>query len=434
MRCIGLDIGSTSIKGAWLDVDALEVGPIVKQPFPDPLPSTESGSFEIDPREVATRVERVVATIFEQAPESRQLWVSSQMGGCVLCDARGQWLSPYYSWRDQRAVRSDHGLSSVERIRHNWDQATFTSLGRELQPGSVSSLLVMLDERKRLPATYCPVSIADAVLVRLTQSTPFMHSTHALGLLELHQRTWHQRAYELLGLTGLCWPRLIDSLEPIGSWKLNGVSLEVFPALGDQPCALFGVGLESQQLSINCSTGSQVSCLTDTFEPGNYQTRCFIDRRYLNTITHLPAGRSLNVLVDLLTELARREGRELTRVWDSIREATESIEQSDLAVDLAFFSGPLGDRGSIRQISTENLSIGHLFFAAAQAMADNYALCSQRLSAEPNWTEVLLSGGLAHSLPILERMIAAKFPTPLRSSLATEESLLGLARAAQTVA
>ncbi len=37
MRCLGLDIGSSSIKGAVLNLETSQVSHIVKEPFPDAI-------------------------------------------------------------------------------------------------------------------------------------------------------------------------------------------------------------------------------------------------------------------------------------------------------------------------------------------------------------------------------------------------------------
>jgi len=59
------------------------------------------------------------------------------------------------------------------------------------------------------------------------------------------------------------------------------------------------------------ATGSQVSRMTTVLTLGDYQTRPLFDGRFLNTFTYPPGGRSLNVLVDLVTELPAAQGVEL---------------------------------------------------------------------------------------------------------------------------
>jgi hypothetical protein len=104
-----------------------------------------------------------------------------------------------------------------------------------------------------------------------------------------------------------------------------------------------------------------------------------------------------------------------------------------LACDLAFFAGPLGDSGSLRGITTENLTVGNLFHAALVNMADNYARCANRLWPDRGWKRLALSGGLTQSLPILRTLIERRFAAPLRESAVAEETLLGLLDVARSL-
>ena len=111
--------------------------------------------------------------------------------------------------------------------------------------------------------------------------------------------------------------------------------------------------------------------LTERFQGGPFQTRCYFGDRWLNTITHLPAGRALNALMDLLTELAIAEGKPLEHPWQSVRAKMEQVDQTDLEANVAYFASAVGSSGSLSNMTTENLSVGHLFLAACKAMADN---------------------------------------------------------------
>ncbi|MBC7853658.1 MAG: hypothetical protein IAF94_09500, partial [Pirellulaceae bacterium] len=97
-----------------------------------------------------------------------------------------------------------------------------------------------------------------------------------------------------------------------------------------------------------------------------------------------------------------------------------------LAANLAFFEGPLGSRGSISNITTENLSVGTLFRAAFRNMAENYATCAAPLSPENNWDRIVFSGGLAQKLPLLRQFILEKLPGESRLCSSAEDTLLGL--------
>ncbi len=166
-----------------------------------------------------------------------------------------------------------------------------------------------------------------------------MHTTQAIGLLDLATLDYHYSALERIGLGDLWLPELCHDVGEVGRWTMDQHTFIAHGAYGDQQCALFGAQLAPGELSINASTGSQVSMRTVNFESGDYQTRAYFESSWLNTITHLPAGRSLNVLVDLLSELAVAEGITLTRVWDSIAKSLQQAPATQLKTKLSFFAG-----------------------------------------------------------------------------------------------
>src|SRR4051794_33251673 len=102
MRCLGLDVGSSTIKGAVLDLEAGEPTHVAREPFPEPIAGLGAGHFEIAPAEIAARVKRVLSALVLQAPDATALFLCGQMGGTALVDRAGQPLTNYLSWRDER--------------------------------------------------------------------------------------------------------------------------------------------------------------------------------------------------------------------------------------------------------------------------------------------------------------------------------------------
>jgi xylulokinase len=356
------------------------------------------------------------------------------MGGVILVDEAGEPLSNYLSWRDQRTLNpcGSEG-NALDAIRSLWNDSELVDVGNELQPGSASSLLYWLAVHKALPRHAMPATVADFVIGRLCRAVPQTDRTQAIGLIHLRTGDWHRQAFTKLGLGGVHWPKIADASCPIGQLRWNGRAIPCHASLGDQQTALYGAGLARDEISINVSTGSQVSRRTACFEPGPYQTRCYLAGDYLNTITHLPAGRSLNALVDLLTELSSAEGYALTNIWQTIAAKAADADGGGLAVDLAFFSGPLGDRGGIDGITTDNLTVGNLFRVAFENMAGNYARCAERLASNLSLKKVVLSGGLVHGVPVLKELIQQRLAAPLRVSGAADETLVGLLEIASEV-
>lgn len=430
MKALGLDIGSSSIKGAVLDLESSVVHEPICRPFPAPVANQRPGWVEIDPSAVMVGVQQVIAQLRDQAPDAQSLLISGQMGGVILIDASARPLSNYLSWRDQRTLELDSsGHSLFDRTGQRWREVgVLRELGSELQPGSTTLLLAWLKAHGQLPEHAIPVTIGDFVAAQLVGKPVPMHVTHAIGMLDLTKDQWHSKAFSLLDLDATILPELAFNESIAGHCKLHGRELMVFGSYGDQQCALRGAGLERGELSLNVSTGSQVTRRTSKFQPGPYQSRKYFFGDTLDTVTHLPAGRSLNVLVDFLMELANEQARitdtDVLNPWIAINQRVAATRETDLKLDLAFFRGPLGERGSIENISTENLSIGTLFLAAFRSMADNYALVAERFASEP-WGAVVLSGGLTHHAPRLRTLLQERFTVPLRES-AGEETMLGL--------
>ena len=356
------------------------------------------------------------------------------MGGVLLLDRRNRPLTRYLSWRDQRTLEPAGGsvAAPLQALRAAWTDAQFEQLGKELKPGSTTALLHWLARQGQVDAHAIPVTIGDYVVAGLCGAPPRMHPTHAIGLIDLATGGWHHEAFAAAGIDRFDWPALAGDDEPLGQVAIAGRTLDCYAAIGDQQAALFGIDLEPGELSINCSTGSQISLITPRFQPGDCQSRCWFGGRHLNTVTHIPAGRSLAVLEALLTELPRQAGLDMSASWKLIAAATEAADgNGGLACDLGFFASAMGDRGRIDGITTENLTVGNLFRAAFDFMADSYLECSRRLSATPDWTRLAISGGLVQSFPALRRRLAERFPVPMREAPEQEETLVGLLKLAR---
>jgi sugar (pentulose or hexulose) kinase len=437
MRFLAIDIGSSFLKGAVLDLDRLSIEQVNREAFPEPRTGLAPGRFEVDPIATLAAAQRLLERLLSHAPDAAGVVTSTQMGGVLFCDAQGQPLGNYISWRDQRASWRDEGAfdSSFARFMAQLGEPDTSALGRDVKPGYMTSLLYWHVERGELPRVPAiPLSIGDFVIARLCSSSPIAHPTAACGAVDVGSRKWRTDSWERLGMGRLQWPRLGIFTEVVGEWEAGGRKLPCYPALGDHACALAGVSLEEGELSLNISTGSQVSQLTSQFRSGAYQTRPYLDDRFLNTITHIPAGRALNTLVDLCTEMARLQGLAVADPWPWLARAAEAASDSELEIDLSFFPGPLGDHGQITGITTENLGIGSLFRAAFRAMARNYATLANRLSPDQRWSRLVFSGGLAQNLEILRRMIREEIPGECRVCPETEDTMRGLLATALVIA
>lgn len=429
MSFLALDLGTSFIKGAVVDVDTLTIQHIQRVPFPDPIPNQPALFCEIDPYQVIQATRNLIACLSPHTPTCEGIVMCGQMQGLVLTDAHATPHSNYISWRDQRARQlhpSGNGTYfDVMMARISTDERRAT--GNEWRPSLPISVLFWLAERNELPRHTIPASLADFVIAHLCETIPITHPTNASvhGVFDLTRGDWHRDLIARLGLESLRFPQVQRTGTLVGWLTLNGKRVPCYVPIGDQPCALVGARLRERELSINISTGSQVALLVPHLQFGDYQTRPFFDDKYLNIVTHIPAGRALVALVRLLTEIPRACGIELD-VWEYIAQEVARLDATDLRVNLAFFASAVGNRGAIENIHEDNLTVGNVFRAAFENMAENYFACAQRLSSTRAWERIVFSGGLAQKFESLRKIIAAKFNVPYRVCAWSEDTLWGL--------
>jgi sugar (pentulose or hexulose) kinase len=413
----GIDVGSSFIKGAILDLDALELRHTGRVPFPEFVSGLPPLHREASPAAIITAAERVLAILSAEKPDCEGLVLCGQMHGFVLVDRLGQPVSNYISWLDQRISATE-----FEELAAQVTAEERREIGNEFRPGIALPLLYWLKRHGALPeGDVMPISIADFVAAQLCGIQPVMEPTQAaaFGALRLGSTRWHEQVIGKLGLASLDWPEVRPSGSIVGAWR----GVPCFTAVGDQQCALAGALLGERELSVNIGTGSQVAMIADSVPSDGLQTRPYFDNRFLRTITHIPGGRALSALVRLLTELGRVTEAD---AWRDIQSAVATVPSTDVRAGIAFFPGPCGDRGFIENLHEGNLDIGHLFRAVFQSMAGNYESCARRLDPSGDAGRIVFSGGVARQLETVRELTAAALGLPYRLSPHPEDTLFGL--------
>ena len=430
MSFIGLDLGTSFIKAAVLDLDSVTLGHVRRVPFPEPIRGLAPTRVEFDPDAILSAVQEVLSGMSEHWGSCEGILMCTQMSCLIFIDNSGKVRSNCIGWRDQRAVEqhpSKHGTYHDVLLQRIGDKEK-RELGNELPAGAPISFLFWFAEQNKLEKNLIPASLSEFVISTLCGSRPMVESTTAMSyeLLKLSAMQWHHDVIHELGLGELQWPAIVPHGEIVGYMTLGNKPVPCYTAVGDYQCALAGALLDETELSLNISTGSQASRLTSKLSLGNYQTRPFFDGKFTNVLSHLPAGRSLNVLLQLITEFAEFQTSSSKDPWEYIVQSVDASPVSDLRVDLGFFPGPCGNQGGITNIRESNLSVGSLFKAAFENMAENYSTCAKRVWPDQSWSNLVFSGGVARKLKLLRGMIERKLQTSSRLCPLEEDSLLGL--------
>ena len=432
MALVGIDLGTSFIKGAVLNTDSLRPEHVERIAFPQRVGGLPPGFYEYDPAEILAAARCIVERLIPLAGDCEGVVWSTQMHGLILTTTAGQARSNLLTWLDERAAESHPrgGGSYFDVLAARLTPAERVELGgTELRPGLPVGALFWLAENGRLPADeLMPVALADFVVANLCGTRPVtdLSNAQAHGVLHVAARDWHRPVITRLGLDRLVWPEIRPQGAVVGNLQTSGRAIPVFAPVGDFQCSLAGALVEPDELSLNISTGSQVSRLTRRLQFGPYQTRPFFDDLYVNTVTTIPAGRSLNSLVALLSELATAQGLALADPWPYIAEAAAAASDPEMRARISFFASAVGDRGELTNLREAELTVGHLFRAAFQNMADNYLNCAHRLAGDEPWRRLVFSGGLVQKIDVLRQLISAAFEAPHRYSPVAEDAMLGL--------
>lgn len=436
-KYLAIDLGSTFLKGAVLDLDRCLCGETQRVRTPASVAAAGSPFHEISPDALCAAFTDLVGRLLAQAPDARGLVMCTQMHGMVLVDENGQAFGNAITWQDQRgalAMPGEGGGSVVEWIADRLPADLRVALGNELRPGIPAATLLWMVRAGQVPDSgLSVVSLPDHVLSRLSGQPAVIDPTNAAscGMFDVRAGAWSAEAVALLGLEGFHLPPICADARAVPyTFSLHGVELQCHVPVGDHQCALLGSMLQAGELSVNVATGSQVSTLSDTFHPGDCQVRPYPDGAFLHTITHIPAGRSLNAWMRLLTEMASAAGTPVREPWEIAGRLAAETGSTDLEMDLSLFQNRVprgGEAGALRNIREGNLTVGHLFRAALERMADDYFRHASALPAPPGgWRRLVFSGGIAHRLPLLRDLIMGRFGIPGRTSPTREDTMPGL--------
>ncbi|HEY3542068.1 MAG TPA: xylulokinase [Gaiellaceae bacterium] len=241
---IGLDVGTSGVKGIAIDEDGRVVAS-ASEPYPLSMP--HPGWAEQDPDDWWTAAQRVLA----QLPEG-PVGLSGQMHGLVVLDERGDVLRPAILWNDQRTAAE---CAEIER-RVGLERLIELTGNRALTGFTAPKLLWL---RAHEPETYTHIRHVllpkDYVRFRLTGERT-IDAADASGtlLFDVAGRRWSAEVCEALEIP-LDW--LPDAHE----------STEVATA-GDQAAAALGVGVVAPgALSVVLGTSGVVFAVLPAYAP-----------------------------------------------------------------------------------------------------------------------------------------------------------------------
>src|SRR3954449_6062293 len=233
-RLVGLDVGTTSVKGIAIDPHGAVVH-VAERGYP--LSTPRPGWSEQDPEDWW----RAAAEVLDECEADRALGIglSGQMHGLVALDGGDRPLRPAILWNDGRTQRQCEEIE--ERV--GLDRLIELTGNRALAGFTAPKLLWMREEEPELYERIRSILLPkDYVRLRLCEEHAIdVADASGTLLLDVAGRRWSDEVLSALELDAAWLPRLLESPEVSGRTPSG---LPVAAGAGDQAAGALGVGVD----------------------------------------------------------------------------------------------------------------------------------------------------------------------------------------------
>lgn len=440
---IGIDIGASFIKGALFNIDKLEISDITKYPSPQPKVFSKQPPFlrfETNPDLYEELTKKLINTYLKAFRNIEGIVFSAQMHGMILVNLKLIPITPFIGWQDERLLEKPSVKSKtwIELTHNRLKRINTSSTGIKLKSGLMGSTLFWLKENnilqkhKKAKAMF----LGDYVAMKLSNGKAFVDITNACssGIFDVNKKGWNINILNALGINNSYLSEVVPLGTPIGYKKFLNKQVPLFVSVGDLQSAVLGslAGvINKNTVNINIGTGSQVSFVSSKFNKGNYDIRSYFDNEYLHTITHIPAGRALNVLIKFIENIGYKifDVNQKIDLWAKIDNLLKNSEKGNgLKADITFFKNNFTEitKGSFTNITEDNWTLENMFVSSLENMAENYQIAYKKLRGNKHYDRIIFSGGLARKLPLLRSLIKNRLKKETNLAPYKEETLTGL--------
>ena len=430
MKSIGIDIGTTTVSAVVMDLEQKNIATSRTISNGGFLQGEVWESIQ-DPAMLVDKAKTLVDELLMEYDDVIGIGLTGQMHGIVYIDGDGRAVSPLYTWQDQSAQQPlADGKSVVDVIKEKYHLPVATGFGCMTCLHHVKTGQVPPDARQ-----IC--TIADYLGMVLTgRKTPLLHASNAAGLSLYNVETFAflPEVFQAEGGDPSMLPQSSTAVEELGKYK----GIPVYCALGDNQAAFLGsIGYRENVWSLNIGTSSQICVLSKQyFETPGIDVRPYMDGTYLLTGAGLCGGRAYAILERFFRSYAKALGLPDEAQYDVMAGLLPPEEEGSGGLQVrTTFAGTRQDpslRGSITNISDQNLTPGNLIRGVLQGIVDEMAGFHDLICAgtDIRVDGLVASGNACRMNPELRRLLSETFGAELTQAAFTEEAASGAALSA----
>jgi xylulokinase len=399
-----LDIGGTDIKSSIYLTERDEISFLKRSRTPNLLKPNEI-KREIDPNDLLNQIYIHLTELKSLNIEISGLLVSGQMGGWITTNESNYPLSNIVSWQDLR--------STIKKNPLNIDTKFIQLNGGESRAGLPLFGLLSDYHESKLTDKIRFHTLTSFVAASLSRDYRYLiHKTDiaSSGLYNIYDDVYFLDLIKELG-ANICLPEVCESLTPIG--YSDFLNCAVYTPVGDQQASLYGARLDKNSMVINIGTGGQVSKIYDGKITKN-QVRPYFFGEKIETITHLPAGRLIDFIVELSTE-EKVNDNNFKEFYNA-----EPIENKITNLNLTEFEQCI----SILERDFSNLA-SDLFPETSNAIIQHYLRTIDSLEIS-DVNKIVFVGGVGHNYKMLHKRVKLTYNIEIQVPNLEESTLQGL--------
>ena len=420
---VGIDIGTTTISAAVIDIDSKEQIEVFSLPHNSyvekSLSSEQSVSIIID------KAESLMELIYTSYRNIVSIGITGQMHGVLYIDIEGNAVSNLINWQDKRAdFPLKDGQTTCELIKKQTGESIATGYGIATHYYNILNGLVPQNA-----VGFC--SIMDYLGMRLCKTKRAVTHTSiasSFGLFDAKRGRVMLDKLALLGIGEGFLPKVTDSNEAVGKWK----NIPVFVAIGDNQASFLGsVKNNRESVLVNIGTGSQISAVGEFAQYGEgIECRPFINGEWLVCGSALCGGSAYALIEKFFRSYVSSAGlseNSQYSVMNCLAEKAYENGDKPLMVDTSF-CGKRTDpqlRGAIEGIDLYNFTPSALILGTINGMCEE--LHRLYIAGNIEKTHIVASGGAVRNNTVLRRVLEDKFGMKLSVSSVKEEAATGAA-------
>ena len=270
MDCfIGLDIGTSSVKGMLLSEKA-----IVKTASREyPLYYPKDGWSEQNPQDWYDGSISVIKELVSDIDKNSVVSISfsGQMHGLVVLDENDNVIRPAILWNDSRSSLETEYLNNIigkKTLQQNTGNIAFSGFTapkvlwlKNNEPENFAKI-----EKIMLPKDYLAYRLSGSFCTEYSDASGML-------LLDVEHKCWSAKMLEICGITEAQLPKLYESWEVVGTLKAEiaaklGISedVKVIAGAGDNAAAAVGTGtVGNGRCNISLGTSGTIFISSKTF-------------------------------------------------------------------------------------------------------------------------------------------------------------------------